>query len=160
VCAVRLASGVVSEPRAEQMTSAQRVALEAELAELEGPRRAAAVQAIKTAREYGDLSENFEYHAAKNEQGLLEARIRKLRYRLQHAVTVEHDTDEHVGVGSLVAVADEQGETFEVEISAVGGVSPGSPLGQALMGAGVGEVVEVEAPSGAWKARVVAIRRG
>jgi transcription elongation factor GreA len=142
------------------MTSAQRVALEAELAELEGPKRAAAVQAIKTAREYGDLSENFEYHAAKNEQGLLEARIRKLRYRLQHAVTVEHDTDEHVGVGSLVAVADEQGETFEVEISAVGGVSPGSPLGQALMGAGVGEVVEVEAPSGAWKARVVAIRRG
>jgi transcription elongation factor GreA len=142
------------------MTSAQRVALEAELAELEGPKRAAAVQAIKTAREYGDLSENFEYHAAKNEQGLLEARIRKLRYRLQHAVTVEHDTDEHVGVGSLVAVADEQGETFEVEISAVGGVSPDSPLGQALMGAGVGEVVEVEAPSGAWKARVVAIRRG
>jgi transcription elongation factor GreA len=141
------------------MTPAQRLALEAELAELEGPKRAAAVQAIKSAREHGDLSENFEYHAAKNEQGLLEARIRKLRHRLQHAVTVDHDTDEHVGVGSVVEVADDDGEVIEVEISTVGGVSPASPLGQALMGAVVGDVVEVEAPSGAWKARVLAIRR-
>jgi transcription elongation factor GreA len=143
----------------EYLTPAQRAALEAELAELEGPKRAAAVQAIKTAREFGDLSENFEYHAAKNDQGLLEARIRKLRHRLQHAVTVEHDTDEHVGVGSLVELADEGGETMEVEISAVGGVSPDSPLGKALLGAGVGDVVDVEAPRGAWKARVLAIRR-
>jgi transcription elongation factor GreA len=149
----------VSGAETEQLTSAQRRALEDELAELEGPKRAAAVQAIKSAREHGDLSENFEYHAAKNEQGLLEARIRKLRHRLQHAVTVEHDTDEHVGVGSLVEVADEDGEVIEVEISTVGGVSPGSPLGRALMGAAVGDVVEVEAPRGAWKAHVLAIRR-
>jgi transcription elongation factor GreA len=148
----------VSE-HSEYVTPGQRAALEAELAELEGPKRAAAVQAIKTAREFGDLSENFEYHAAKNDQGLLEARIRKLRHRLQHAVTVEHDTDEHVGVGSLVELADEGGETMEVEISAVGGVSPDSPLGKALLGAGVGDVVDVEAPRGAWKARVLAIRR-
>jgi len=122
----------MSEPRAEQLTAEQRAALEAELAELEGPKRKAAVQAIKTAREFGDLSENFEYHAAKNEQGLLEARIRALRERLNHAVTVEHDTDEHVGVGSLVEIADEDGESMEVEISAVGGVSPDSPLGSVL----------------------------
>jgi transcription elongation factor GreA len=149
----------VSADRSEHLTASQRAALEAELAELEGPKRAAAVQAIKTAREFGDLSENFEYHAAKNEQGFLEARIRKLRHRLQHAVTVEHDTDEHVGVGSIVELADEAGETMEVEISAVGGVSPDSPLGSALIGAGVGDVVDVEAPRGAWKARVLAIRR-
>jgi transcription elongation factor GreA len=149
----------MSEPRIEHLTPAQRAALEAELAELEGPRRAEAVQAIKTAREYGDLAENFEYHAAKNEQGLLEARIRKLRYRLAHAVIVEHDTDEHVGVGSIVEIADESGETMEVEISAVGGVSPDSPLGSALLGAGVGDVVKVVAPKGAWQARVLAIRR-
>jgi transcription elongation factor GreA len=149
----------VAGERSEVMTAAQKAALEAELAELEGPRRAAAVQAIKTAREYGDLSENFEYHAAKNEQGLLEARIRALRERLHGAVVVEHDTDEHVGVGSLVEVADEDGETMEVEISAVGGVSPDSPLGRALLGAGVGDVVDVEAPRGSWKARVVGIRR-
>ena len=149
----------MSESRTEYLTAAQRAALEAELAELEGPRRKAAVEAIKTAREFGDLAENFEYHAAKNEQGLLEARIAKLRARLNHAVTVEHDTDEHVGVGSIVEVADEAGDTMEVEISAVGGVSPDSPLGRALLGAGIGDVVDVEAPRGAWKARVVGIRR-
>ena len=150
----------MSEPRTEHLTAEQRAALEAELAELEGPRRKEAIQAIKTAREFGDLSENFEYHAAKNEQGLLEARIRTLRARLNHAVTVEHDTDEHVGVGSIVDIADEDGGDMEVEISAVGGVSPDSPLGSALMGAGVGDVVDVPAPSGAWRARVLAIRRG
>jgi transcription elongation factor GreA len=149
----------VAGDRNETMTAAQRDALAAELAELEGPRRAAAVQAIKTAREFGDLAENFEYHAAKNEQGLLESRIRTLRDRLHNAVVVEHDTDDHVGVGSIVEVADDHGETIEVEISAVGGVSPDSPLGRALLGAAVGDVVDVEAPRGAWKARVLAIRR-
>ena len=149
----------MSEPRIEHLTSAQREALEAELAELEGPKRAAAIEAIKVARSFGDLSENFEYQAAKNDQGLLEARIRKLRARLSSAVTVEHETDEHVGVGSIVEVADEEGETMEVEISAVGGVAPDSPLGSALMGAAVGDVVDVNAPRGSWKARVLAIRR-
>src|SRR6188768_2302688 len=149
----------MNEQTAEHMTPEQRAALEAELAELEGPKRAAAIEAIKTARSFGDLAENFEYHAAKNDQGLLEARISKLRDRLHHAVVVEHDTDEHVGVGSIVELADEEGEAMEVEISAVGGVSPDSPLGSALMGAGVGDVVDVAAPSGSWKARVLAIRR-
>lgn len=143
----------------ELMTPVQREALEAELAELEGPKRAAIVDAIKTARSFGDIAENFEYHAAKNEQGLLEARIAKLRERLHNSVVVEHDTDEHVGVGSLVEIADEDGDTMEIEISAVGGVGPESPLGKALMGAGVGDVVEVQAPRGAWKARVLGIRR-
>jgi transcription elongation factor GreA len=143
----------------EVLTQAQKDALEAELAELEGPRRAAAIEAIATARSFGDLSENFEYHAAKNDQGLLEARIAKLRERLGTAVVVEHDTDEHVGPGSIVEVADEAGDTLEVTISSVGGVSTDSPLGAALMGAAVGAVVEVQAPRGAWKARVLSIRR-
>ncbi|MFO7572107.1 MAG: transcription elongation factor GreA [Gaiellaceae bacterium] len=149
----------MSEPRREILTPSQRDALAAELDELEGPRRAEAIEAIKTARAFGDLSENFEYHAAKNEQGLLEARITKLRARLTHAEVVDHDTDDHVGVGSIVEIADEHGETMEIEISAVGGVGPGSPLGSALLGAGVGDVVDVEAPRGSWKARVLGIRR-
>jgi len=143
----------------EVLTQAQKDALAAELEELEGPRRAAVVEAIATARSFGDLSENFEYHAAKNEQGLLEARIAKLRERLHAAVVVEHDTDEHVGPGSIVEVADEHGETIEVTISSIGGVSSDSPLGSALMGASVGAVVDVQAPRGAWKARVLSIRR-
>jgi transcription elongation factor GreA len=142
----------------EQMTLAHKEALEAELTEMEGPQRKAAVEAIAHARSFGDLSENFEYHAAKNEQGLLEARIRKLRHRLQHAVVVEHDSTDVVGVGSIVEVEDEGGEVMEITISAVGGVSPTSPLGKALLGAAVGEGVDVPAPKGSWHARVVSIR--
>ena len=146
------------DPRVEHLTSTQRAALEAELAELEGPKREAAVQAIKTAREFGDLSENFEYHAAKNEQGMLEHRIRQLRARLAHAVTVEAQDDGVVGVGTHVEIEDDAGERMEVEISSVGGVSPDSPLGSALMGRKVGDTVDVDAPRGAWRATVVAVR--
>ncbi len=142
----------------DQLTPAQRAQLEAELAEMEGPQRQQAVEAIATARAFGDLSENFEYHAAKNEQGLLEARIRKLRHRLQHAETVEHTSNEVVGVGSIVEIEDDEGERMEIEISSVGGVSPTSPLGSALMGAAVGDGVDVPAPKGAWRATVVSIR--
>ena len=148
----------MSETRSDVLTAEQKAALEAELAELEGPRRAAAIEAIATARAFGDLSENFEYHAAKNEQGLLEARITKLRERLRTAVVVEHDTDDHVGPGSVVEIEDGDGDVMEVTISAVGGVSTDSPLGRALMGKAVGDVVSVEAPRGAWSATVRSIR--
>ena len=145
----------------ESMTEAQRDALAAELAELEGPKRAEMVQAIATARAFGDLSENFEYHAAKNEQGLLERRIAILRHRVENAVVVEGAAEGVVGVGSIVEVEDESGGRFEVEISSVGGgVSTESPLGSALVGARVGDAVQVEAPKGAWTARVVSVRSG
>ena len=74
---------LMAEGDGEQLTRAQHEQLMAELAELEGPKRKAVVEAIATARGHGDLSENFEYHAAKNEQGLLERRITILRSRLQ-----------------------------------------------------------------------------
>lgn len=150
----------MGELQGQQLTAAQRLALEAELADMEGPQRAAAIEAIATARGYGDLSENFEYHAAKNDQGLLEARITKLRRKLHDSVTVEHTSTDTVGVGSIVEIADEQGEKMEIEISSVGGVSPDSPLGSALMGARVGGGVDVPAPRGAWRATVVSIRTG
>ena len=148
--------------RDEHLTEGQKAQLEAELAELEGPKRAEVVQAIKTARSFGDLSENFEYHAAKNEQGLLERRITILRDRLHRAVLVDEDAaaaSGEVAVGSRVTIERDDGETMEVEISSVGGVSPESPLGKALLGATEGDEVTVEAPRGAWRARVVAIAR-
>ena len=129
----------------------------AELAELEGPRRTEVVAAIKKAREFGDLSENFEYHAAKNEQGLLEARIRTLRHRLDNAEIVEEAAGDEVGIGSVVEVDDDGGQKMTVEISAVGGagtVSPTSPLGSALLGKKIGDTVDVQAPRGAWRATV------
>jgi transcription elongation factor GreA len=127
------------------------------LATLEGPRRAEAVAAIKKAREFGDLSENFEYHAAKNEQGLLEARIRTLRSRLDNAEIVEEASTDAVGVGSIIDVETDGGDTMTVEISALGGagtVSPTSPLGVALLGRKPGETVDVAAPRGAWRATI------
>ncbi len=145
----------------EHLTAAQKEQLEAELAELEGPKRAAIVDAIKTARGFGDLSENFEYHAAKNEQGLLERRIRVLRDRLSRAVLVDEAaaSDGTVIVGSKVELEDEQGGRMEVEISSVGGVSPDSPVGRALLGTKAGDEVEIEAPSGSWRARVLSVGR-
>ena len=143
----------------ESMTATQREALAAELAELEGPKRAEIVEAIATARGFGDLSENFAYHDAKNEQGLLERRIAILRHRVENAVVVEEAADGVVGVGSVVEVEDESGSRFEIEISSVGGgVSTESPLGSALVGAKLGESVQVQAPKGTWTARVVSIR--
>ncbi len=141
----------------EQLTEKQAEALRAELAELEGPRREEMVAAIKTAREFGDLSENFEYHAAKNEQGLLEARIRTLRERLDTAEIVAEAKRGAVGVGSVVEIEQDGGQTMSVEVSAVGGagsVSPTSPLGAALLGRKVGETVDVKAPKGAWRAKI------
>ena len=141
----------------ERLTPKQAEALHAELAELEGPRREEVIAAIAKAREFGDLSENFEYHAAKNEQGLLEARIRTLRSRLNGAEIVEAAAGGTVGVGSMVEIEDESGSAMKVEISSVGGsgtVSPTSPLGSALLGKRVGESVDVQAPKGSWRATI------
>ncbi len=141
----------------EQLTEKQAAALREELAGLEGPRRTEVIAAIKKAREFGDLSENFEYHAAKNEQGLLEARIRTLRARLDGAEIVEDARADEVGVGSIVDVAGDGGQSMTVEISAVGGagtVSPTSPLGSALLGKKLGASVDVQAPKGAWRATI------
>jgi transcription elongation factor GreA len=145
----------------ERLTAKQAEALRTELEHLEGPRRTEVVAAIKKAREFGDLSENFEYHAAKNEQGLLEARIRTLRHRLDNAEIVDEGTGDEVAVGSIVEIADEGGEVMTVEVSAVGGagtVSPTSPLGSALLGRKPGDTVDVQAPRGSWRATVKAIR--
>jgi len=149
----------MAKDKPEPMTRAQKEQLETELAELEGPKRAAIVEAIASARSFGDLSENFEYHAAKNEQGLLERRIRLLRDRLDRAVLVDESapTDGVVVVGSKVEVEDEQGGKLEFEISSVGGVSPDSPVGQALIGMQAGDEVEIQAPKGAWRARIVSV---
>lgn len=148
---------------AERLTPDQCARLTAELADLEGPKRAEIVEAIRVARAHGDLSENFEYHAAKNEQGLLERRIAILRARLEGAELVEAGGADVVAVGSHVEIEDETGERLEVEISSVGGggtASPSSPLGAELLGKCVGDTAEIDAPSGTWTATIVGIRAG
>jgi transcription elongation factor GreA len=149
----------VPTEKSEHLTASQKAQLEAELAELEGPRRAEVVRAIATARGFGDLSENFEYHAAKNEQGLLERRITLLRDRLDRSVVIDEDEAASgiVRVGSTVVVEDELGETLEVRISSVDGVSPESPLGLALLGRKAGDEVDVAAPKRSWRARILSV---
>src|SRR3954454_7711249 len=144
-----------------ELTAEEMTRLQAQLAELEGPRRQEIVEAIATARGHGDLSENFEYHAAKNEQGLLERKITILRARLEDAQIVEGGDPDVVAVGSHVVIEDGDGTRMEVEISGLGGTgttSPSSPLGAALLGARAGQTVEVKAPRSTWQATVVEIR--
>ena len=151
----------MGERPAEHHTRAQKQRLEDQLADLEGPKRAEVVQAIARAREHGDLSENFEYHAAKNEQGLLERRIALLRERIEGSVPIDEDAaaaSDTVMIGSTVELEDERGERMRIEISSAGGISPDSPLGRALLGARAGEERNVAAPSGTWRARVVSIQ--
>jgi transcription elongation factor GreA len=144
-----------------ELTPEEMDRLKRELAELEGPRREEAVAAIATARAFGDLSENFEYHAAKDAQGLLERQITMLRAKIESARVVAPPAGTgRVHTGSRVTLEDESGDTFDVVVSAAGGAgtcSPESPLGQAIQGAAVGDRVQVEAPQGGWAARIVAI---
>ena len=131
--------------------------LKAEIAELEGPTRARLAVKIKAAREEGDLSENAEYHALKEEQGHLETKILRLTERLRNAVVVEHSGDATVvSFGSTVRVTDlesgrEQQFTLvgptEADLKS-GKLSAESPVARALMGAGPGDVVKVETPRG------------
>jgi transcription elongation factor GreA len=132
--------------------------LTAELVEMQGPIRAEIVQKIAAAREEGDLKENGGYHAAKDEQGKLEARIRQLRHMLEHAQVGKAPTGdpEIVGLGWVVTV-DIVGEVLTFLLGSREGAGAGeeyqsysekSPLGAAVFGARIGTTVAYFAPSG------------
>ncbi len=137
-----------------------------ELAERSGPTRRHISELIERARELGDLKENGDYHAAKNEQGLNEARIRQIEAMLKYAVLVETTTAEHVEAGTVVEVmmeGDDEPSTYlvgSIEERGTGYdvISPGSPLGKALLGHAPGDVVAFEAPGGRFNVEILAIR--
>jgi transcription elongation factor GreA len=139
------------------MSAADHRALQAQLEELETTARAEMAERIKTAREWGDLKENAEYHDAKNAQAMLETRILRVRDRLLRAQIVEvTEGAEAVGFGSRVRVRDRGSgrESNYTLVSAVdadaaaGRLSIESPVGTMLVGARVGDVVEVATPKG------------
>lgn len=140
-------------------------AAESELAELRDVRRPEIVQSIKSAREFGDLSENAEYHAAREAQGLNEARIRALEDRIAHAEVVEAGDTDTVVIGSKVAFKDLDGDKrTEVTIvnaleasAAEGKLSAESPVAEALLGHEVGDTVEVETPKATKRLEVLEI---
>jgi len=137
-----------------------------ELAERSGPTRRQISELIERARELGDLKENGDYHAAKNEQGLNEARIRQLEAVLKYAVVVEATIADKVEAGTVVEVrmeGDDEPSTYligSIEERGTGYdvISPGSPLGKALLGHAAGDVVTFEAPAGKFDVEIVTIR--
>jgi transcription elongation factor GreA len=137
-----------------------------ELAERSGPTRRHISELIERARELGDLSENGDYHAAKHEQGLNEARVRQIEAILKRAVVVEATTGDTVETGNVVEVlmeGDDEPSTYligSIEERGTGYdvISPGSPLGKALLGHTTGDIVTYEAPSGKFTVEVVAVR--
>lgn len=150
----------------EPITAAGIEDLEAELAELKGPRRIEMAERIRAARELGDLKENADYHIAKNDQSMMETRIKRLEERLRNAVVVEADTngDGRTFAFGLTAEVHDDAKGENVTWTLVGSteanlaegkLSAESPIGQALMNAEVGSTVEVETPRGTKTFRIV-----
>lgn len=146
-------------PDTTNLTTAEGLdTLNAELAVLEGEGRREIADRIKTAREWGDLKENSEYHDAKNEQAHLETKIARLREKIAAAVVVTEapaGAGGIVGLGSTVLVSDQDGveHTWRIVSShdakpADGRLSAESPVAQALLGRGPGDAVSVSLPRG------------
>ena len=131
--------------------------LKAELEELKGPARDALAKRLRAAIQMGDLSENADYHKAKEDQGFLEGRIQELEYTLRNAIIVEEGSvaKDVVSVGTRVTVQEEDfpAETYHLVGAKEadprnGKISYESPIGRALLDHRVGEVVEAETPGG------------
>jgi transcription elongation factor GreA len=147
----------MSDVAGSMITAEGLQALNAELAVLEGEGRREIAERIKTAREWGDLKENSEYHDAKNEQAHLETKIARLRERISTAVLVEDvpTGDGAVGFGSTVLVGDQDGKERSWRIvsshdaaPAKGLLSADSPVARALVGRRSGDEVSVALPKG------------
>lgn len=147
------------------LTPAAQQKLQDELAHLTSDGRAVIEKRISDARDHGDLRENAEYDTAKNDQGLMEARIRQITSILDNAEIAEVVDSGKVEVGSIVAVIDDDGDEHEFLVAPqenkVTGLllaSPSSPLGGALLGAKPGDKVSYEAPGGIFTYEVTSVR--
>lgn len=139
--------------------------LKAQLEEREGPTRERIVEAIATARAHGDLSENAEYHAAREEQAHNEAKIKEIRYKLENAEVVQTFDDGVVQLGMLVVIkyeGDDETETYYVGSREEKGehdvLTPDSPIGKALLGQSAGDIVTANVPSGDMKIEIVEVK--
>lgn len=135
---------------------------------LKGPRRLEIAEQLKIARAFGDLSENAEYDAAKNEQAKLYGRIAEIEDVLSHAVIIEDENEAsgRVGLGCTVVVEDENGKQTEYRITGSQEANPmefklsdDSPFGRAVVGKAAGEAFTVNAPAGSFTMKVVSVSR-
>ncbi len=134
---------------------------ETELNELKTVRRPEVIKALKEARALGDLSENADYDAARNEQAIIEAKIAELEYKLEHCEIIDNADKSIVNLGSLVTISYDDGEKEEYKI--VGSmeadpfdnkISNESPLGIALLKHKKGDTVKVDSPNGGYNIRI------
>lgn len=140
--------------------------IQRELEEIQTVKRPALVRRIRDARQLGDLNENFDYHDAKRQQGLLDGRIRELKAILAQATVVDNsDSDGHATVGSTVAIKDLD-EGFEETYTIVGPaesspsegkISHESTMGGALVGRRAGDTISVETPAGVFRYEIVSV---
>ena len=139
--------------------------LREEVNELKTVARPKVIQAIAEARSHGDLRENADYDAAKNEQGMMEARIRQLKHILETAEIREAEDTGVVQIGTIVTVVDSDGDSMEYFVAPTENkipgyllASPSGPLGSALLGAAVGDEVSYEAPGGTFSMRIESVK--
>lgn len=138
--------------------------LQEEIAHLEGDARTKVIEEIATARAHGDLSENAEYHAAKDQQGMQEARIRQIREMLENAEIIHATDDDVVAPGKLVTISiggDDPEEFLFGTREEKGGGHPvltvESPIGRAIQSKASGETVSVQLPNGETKVEIVSV---
>jgi transcription elongation factor GreA len=139
--------------------------LEEELNELRTTKREENIQAIKEARSHGDLSENSEYDAARDEQAKIEARIQELEYKLEHATIIDNKNSDEVNVGSNVTILyvdDDEEDTYSIVGSLEADpfenkISNESPIGSAIIGKKVGDLVDVNANGSSYQVKILKI---
>jgi transcription elongation factor GreA len=140
--------------------------LRKELEQLKGPARQDMARRLRSAIQMGDLSENADYHKAKEDQAFLEGRIQELEYLLKNATIVENDGMKmHVAdIGARVTIQEDDypAETFQLvgvkeADPSKGRISHESPIGQALMGKRAGDVVEAETPNGSIRLKILEV---
>lgn len=147
------------------LTSEGYLDLETELNTLKSEERPRIIEAIKEARAQGDLSENADYDAARDEQAKIEARIQELEYMLEHAKIIEKKSGDVVGVGTTVTVKyvdDDEEEVYSIVGSMEADpfenkISNESPIGKAIMDKKVGDTISVESPNGSYDIKIVKI---
>ncbi len=147
------------------LTSEGFLDLETELNNLKNNDRPRIIEAIKEARAQGDLSENADYDAARDEQAKIEARIQELEYMLEHAKIIEKKSGDIVSVGTTVTVKyvdDDEEEVYSIVGSMEADpfenkISNESPIGKAIMNKKVGDTISVESPNGAYDIKIVGI---
>ena len=160
-----------NEIETTKLTQATYDRLVAELEDLTTRGRVEIAQAIETARALGDLSENGDYHAAKDSQGKMESRVRQLQRMLKEVEIVDESgaDDGSVSLGSTVTLryeGDDEDDTQQFFVGSIEErqgdlpvVSPSSPLGQVLIGRSAGDAVEYQAPGGMLKVHITAVDR-